>query len=95
MKIDKQEVQKVARLARLALSDQEVALYQGQLSQILEYVDQLRAVDTKGVAPTAQVTGQVNRLGDDKVQNKPQPNLLVDTPATDGNSIKVKGVFDG
>ena len=95
MEIDRQAVEKVARLARLALSDDDIALYQGQLSAILGYIEQLDAVDTKDVPPTAQVTGLVNALADDEVRNDRQKKLPIDTPASDGTSIKVKGVFGG
>ncbi|HEY8108513.1 MAG TPA: Asp-tRNA(Asn)/Glu-tRNA(Gln) amidotransferase subunit GatC [Patescibacteria group bacterium] len=95
MEIDRQAVEKVARLARLALSDDDVAANQRQLSKILEYIDQLNEVDTKGVPPTAQVTGTVNALADDEVRNERRDELPIDAPATDGGSIKVKGVFDG
>jgi aspartyl-tRNA(Asn)/glutamyl-tRNA(Gln) amidotransferase subunit C len=95
VEIDRQSVEKAARLARLALSDQDAASYQGQLSSILGYIDQLNEVDTKGVPPTAQVTGLVNALSDDEVRTDRQAKLPVDVPSSDGSSIKVKGVFDG
>ena len=95
MEIDRQAVEKVARLARLALSDEDAAAYQGQLSSILGYIQQLNEVDTKGVPPTAQVTGVVNALADDEVRNGRCAELPVDVPVRDGTSIKVKGVFDG
>ena len=45
------DVQKVARLAKLELSADEASCFEGQLSGILGYIDQLKAVGTKGVAP--------------------------------------------
>lgn len=95
MKIDRQAVEKVARLARLALSDEDVVAYQAQLSSILGYIEQLDEVDTADVPPTAQVTGLVNVLADDEIKNKRRDKLPVDVPASDGTSIKVKGVFGG
>ncbi|MDP4000010.1 MAG: Asp-tRNA(Asn)/Glu-tRNA(Gln) amidotransferase subunit GatC [bacterium] len=95
MKIDRQAVEKVARLARLALSDDDIAVYQGQLSSILGYIEQLDEVDTADVPPTAQVTGLVNVLADDEIKNERRDKLPVDVPASDGTSIKVKGVFGG
>lgn len=95
MEIDRQAVEKVARLARLALSEDDAAAYQRQLSSILGYIEQLDEVDTEAVPPTAQVTGLANALADDEMKNARQQGLPVDTPASDGTSIKVKGVFDG
>lgn len=94
MKLTKTEVEKIAKLARLKLSDEEISTYQGQLSDILGYIDQLNEVDTKKVVPTAQVTGQTNSLADDEVANEPRTEeLLAGVPSTDGDSIQVKAVF--
>ena len=55
MKISREEVLKIAKLSRLSLSDVEVGSMTGQLDAILEYVDQLKKLDTKDVEPTTQV----------------------------------------
>lgn len=68
------EVEHIARLARLNLSEQEIALFCEQLSQILSYMDQLRQVPTKGVPHTATVIEQANAFRDDI----PAPSLPVD-----------------
>ncbi len=95
MKIDRKEVEKVARLARLALSDAEIAAYQGELSEILTYIGKLREIDTSNVTPTAQVTGLTNALADDVVANEPQAaKLLQGVPARQRDAIKVRAVFD-
>ncbi|HKO30043.1 MAG TPA: Asp-tRNA(Asn)/Glu-tRNA(Gln) amidotransferase subunit GatC [Nitrospiraceae bacterium] len=60
MEITKQEVEKVANLARLQLTDIEKASFAKQLSQIITHVDTLKQYDTTGVEPTATVPGQVN-----------------------------------
>ena len=52
-KLDESAVRHVARLAGLAVTDAEVSLYSGQLSKILNYVEQLNEVDTADVPPTA------------------------------------------
>lgn len=54
------DVLKLARLARLKLSEDEVAKYQTELTEILKYVEQLDAVDVSGLEPTSQVTGLTN-----------------------------------
>lgn len=58
-------VRKVAKLARLALSDEQVRLYQGQLSAVLGYVERLRELKLDGVDPLANVGETVNRFRDD------------------------------
>jgi len=63
-----EEVKKVAQLARLNLSEEELELYRGQLSSILDYVGQLKEVNTDGVEPTSQVTGLANVTREDIVE---------------------------
>ena len=62
MQLSKEEIQHIAKLARLELTDKELEKYGGQLSAVLNYIDQLKEVDVKGVEPTAQVTGLENVL---------------------------------
>ena len=54
------DIRKLARLSRLRLTDEEVARYQNELSEILAYVEQLQDVDVVGLEPTSQVTGLTN-----------------------------------
>ena len=60
MDLTKQEVEKVAKLARLELTESEEAAFAKQLSQILTHVETLQQYDTTGIEPTATVLGQVN-----------------------------------
>ncbi|MGH9303231.1 MAG: Asp-tRNA(Asn)/Glu-tRNA(Gln) amidotransferase subunit GatC [Acidimicrobiales bacterium] len=60
------EVRHVARLARLALDDDELAKLQSELSDLLEHVEAVRALDTKGVPPTAHPFPLTNVLRDDE-----------------------------
>jgi len=53
--LSRQDVQRIAELARLELSSEELDLFTRQLGDILTYVEQIRALDTTGVAPTSQV----------------------------------------
>jgi aspartyl-tRNA(Asn)/glutamyl-tRNA(Gln) amidotransferase subunit C len=53
--LTRQDVQRIADLARLELSAEELDLFTRQLGDILTYVEQIRALDTTGVAPTSQV----------------------------------------
>ena len=68
MQISKEEVEKVAALARLRITDDEKGLFAQQLSTILTYVEQLKAISTEGVDLTATVSAPVNVLRDDDVQ---------------------------
>jgi aspartyl-tRNA(Asn)/glutamyl-tRNA(Gln) amidotransferase subunit C len=86
--IDKNQVKHVARLARLALSDEEIEMFTGQLGSILEYADQLNAMDTRDVEPTAFVSPGHDPLRDDE----PQPSLSHEDLMRNGPSVK-KGYF--
>lgn len=67
MAISEDEVKKVARLARLAVPEERLAAYTQGLSNILNLVDQLSAVDTTGVEPMAHPLDMVQRLREDVV----------------------------
>ena len=63
--IDREQVLHVAKLARLRLSDDEVERMTGELSQILEHVEQMEALDLDGVEPTSHVVALENVLRED------------------------------
>lgn len=63
--ITKEQVEHVAKLARLNLTEEETELYTKQLSKILDYIDQLNQVDTSGVEPMTQPIPTVNVMRDD------------------------------
>jgi aspartyl-tRNA(Asn)/glutamyl-tRNA(Gln) amidotransferase subunit C len=67
MEISKQEVEKVAKLARLEITEAEKTAFAKQLSQILTHVETLKQYDTQGIEPTATVLGQVNVFREDVV----------------------------
>jgi aspartyl-tRNA(Asn)/glutamyl-tRNA(Gln) amidotransferase subunit C len=73
--ITPEDVEHVARLARLALTDVEKARLRDELDAILAYVDALRALDTEGVEPTAHVLPVVNVMREDE----PRPCLPAET----------------
>ena len=66
MKISKEEVEHVAKLARLEFTEAEKEAFSKQLSAILTYVEQLRTLDTEGVEPTATVLEQTNVFREDR-----------------------------
>ena len=64
-KLSRDDVLKLARLARLTLSEDEITEFQKEISEILRYIELLQKVDANGLQPTAQVTGLVNVMRDD------------------------------
>lgn len=96
MKLTDDEIKHVANLARLELSEEEVLKYGSQLSDVLSYIDQLREVDVDGVEPTAQVTGLLNVLREDEVNewsNDEVVNALDEAPLLENGQVKVKRVL--
>lgn len=97
MKLSKEQVEHVARLARLGLTPKEVEKFQTQMSSILDYVEQLNEVDTSGVELTAQVTGLTNVMREDAVAPKaladPEELLKCSPLPKEKRQIKVKSVF--
>jgi len=94
MKLSKQEVEKIAKLSRLELSDKEKEKFANQLSDVLNYVEKLKEVDTENVEITAQVTGLENVYRDDKMEQCDfQKELVKQAAETEGDLIKTKSVF--
>lgn len=94
-KLSREEVEHIAELARLKLTDQEKETYGEQLSSILEYIDKLHKVDTSQVDPKAYVLDVKNVTRDDEIKSVPylREILLDDMPAREGDLLKVPPVF--
>lgn len=75
--ITKEQVKHVARLARLSLTEEEVELYTKQLSNILDYIDQLSEVNTNGIEPMTQPIPMVNVMREDVVKKQFERNELL------------------
>lgn len=91
-KLTREDVFKLASLARLKLSDDEAESFETEINEILQYVEQLQSVDVDGLEPTAQVTGLTNVTRPDEVRSygyKPL-DLLKNVPKTENNQIKVE-----
>jgi aspartyl-tRNA(Asn)/glutamyl-tRNA(Gln) amidotransferase subunit C len=90
--LGKDDVLKLARLARISLTDDEVEEYSNELSAILQYVEQLSAVDVSGLKPTNQVTGLTNIMREDSVRDYGYAphDMLTNVPAVESNELKVK-----
>ncbi|HUY85012.1 MAG TPA: Asp-tRNA(Asn)/Glu-tRNA(Gln) amidotransferase subunit GatC [Candidatus Dormibacteraeota bacterium] len=91
-KLTREDVLKLAHLARLELSESEIEEFRTELSEILQYVEQLQSVDVKGLKPTNQVTGLTNVTREDKVKDYgyAPAELLKNVPTVKDNQIKVK-----
>ena len=88
-------MRKVARLSRLAITDEQARVYQGQLAAVLGYMERLRGADLAGVEPLTHVSGAVNRLDEDA----PGPTLPTETlmrmaPESMPPFVKVPKVID-
>ncbi len=91
-KLNREDVLKLARLARLQLSEDEVEEFSQELTAILQYVEQLQNVDVDGLKPTNQVTGLTNVTRPDEVRDYGYKveKLLENVPAVKDNQIQVK-----
>jgi aspartyl-tRNA(Asn)/glutamyl-tRNA(Gln) amidotransferase subunit C len=95
MKITKQEVEHVARLARLELSEQDKEKLTEQLSNILTYVEQLNELDTTGVAPTSHVLDISNVMrSDTPEEGLTQERALANAPDKAAGHYKVPKIIE-
>ena len=95
MKISKQEVEHVAKLARLELAEEEKEKLIDQLSNILTYVETLNELDTKGVEPTSHVLDIKNVMRDDvSAPSLPQEQALANAPEKAAGHFKVPKIIE-
>ena len=95
MFITNEEIQHIAELSRLELSEEEIKEIGGQLNSILRYVGQLSEVNTKGVEPTAQVGGlsDVWRADDIYKWDESEKEAALSQGDREAGQIKVKRVL--
>lgn len=95
MKLTREEVLHIARLARLGLTDAEVDRLREQLSNILENFEILQQVDTKDVPPTAQSIALQNVMRKDEVTpSLPPEDILANAPRREGDCFRVRAVLE-
>jgi len=93
--ISKEEVERIANLARLELTDEEKKIYAEQLSAVLDYVEKLKKVPTLTIEPLHNITGAANVFREDEITcEKRKDELLKNAPMTEDGYIKVKAVLD-
>lgn len=95
MKIGREEVEHVALLARLYLTEEEKDVFAKQLSQILDHIAHLNRYETAGVEPTTTVTGQVNVFREDVVRSSLLvEQTLANAPEREGDGFCVPKIID-
>ena len=93
--ISREEVQHVARLARLHLTDEEAERMREQLDAILAYIDKLRELDVEGVEPTAHAVPLVNVMRDDALAPcLPQEQALANAPDRADEFFRVPRIIE-
>ena len=96
MPLNISQVEHIAKLARLGLTEEEKKMYTKQLSSILEYMELLNEVDTEKVDPTYQVTGLKNVYRQDKIQDWDEEEMkmaLENFPESEEDLLKVKRIL--
>ncbi len=94
-KITIQDVEHVARLARLELSGAEKERMRRELDGILSYIDKLRALDTTGVEPTSHAVPLTNVMRDDVERpSLPQDEMLANAPDRHGKLFRVPRIIE-
>jgi aspartyl-tRNA(Asn)/glutamyl-tRNA(Gln) amidotransferase subunit C len=95
MKLSREQVEHIAELARLELSDEELALYQEQLSAILDYFERLQELDTEAISPTASVLPLRSVMREDEPQPPaPREDILANAPAAEDGCFEVPAVLE-
>ncbi len=95
MALTLQDVEHVARLARLRLSPAELEKMRDQLSNILDHFQMLQQIDVSAVPPTAQVTDLVNVLREDEIRpSLPREQALANAPEQQDGMFRVRAIFE-
>lgn len=95
MKLSREEVLHIARLARVALTEEEITRMSEQLSDLLEHFEVLQKVDTEGVTPTAQSVTLQSVMREDEVRpSLPPEDVLANAPRREGDCFRVRAVLE-
>ncbi len=88
------DIAKVAKLARLALSEEELAKYGSQLEDILEHAERVGALPTEGVPPTSHPLPMTNAFRDDEIRpSLDREEVLEQAPARQGEYFRVPRIL--
>ncbi len=89
------EIEHVALLARLKLTDREKDIFSKQVSSIIRYIDKLNELDTTGVEPTAHVLSIVNVFREDELKvSLPRDKALQNAPEKNDNFYRVPKIIE-
>ncbi len=95
MPLSREQVKHIATLARVGLSDEDIARFSHQLSEILDYFERLRQVDTEGVPPTAHTLPLHNVMRDDEpAPAYPREEILANAPLREADYFRVRAILD-
>lgn len=95
MRLSREEVMHIARLARIALTEEEVTCFSDQLSNLLDNFQVLQKVNTENVLPTAQPLELRSVMRDDEVlPSMPVEDVLLNAPRREDDYIRVKPVLE-
>lgn len=95
MKITRAEVEHVSKLARLALSNEELDSLTGEMDAILDYVEQLNSLDTEGIVPTAHAVPMENAFRPDECRpGFTTEQALSNAPDATENAFRVRRVIE-
>lgn len=95
MKLSREEVLHIARLARIALTEEEITRLSGQLSNLLEHFEVLQEVNTDNVPPTAQPNDLRSIARDDNViPSLPPDDVLLNAPRQEDGYFRVRAVLE-
>jgi aspartyl-tRNA(Asn)/glutamyl-tRNA(Gln) amidotransferase subunit C len=95
LSIEKHDVEHVARLARLALTDAELETMREQLNEILAYIEKLNELDTSDVEPTSHAVPMVNVMRDDETRPcLPRDEALANAPDRAGDLFRVPRIIE-
>ena len=95
MKLSREEVLHIARLARIALTEEEITRLSEQLSHLLESFEALQQVDTTDVLPTAHSVALQSVVRDDEVApSLPPDDVLANAPRREGDCFRVRAVLE-
>ena len=95
-KLDIKQIEHIAKLSRLELTEKEKELYANQLSSVLDYVEQLSKVNTDNVEPLSNVTGLQDIMREDETISSEisHAEIRQNAPEFDRDSFVVPGVFE-
>jgi aspartyl-tRNA(Asn)/glutamyl-tRNA(Gln) amidotransferase subunit C len=95
MALSREEVLHIAQLARVGLSEEDVAKFREQLSDVLDHFETLKALDTEGVEPTAYPLALESVMRSDEVRpSLPRDDVLANAPQAENGSFRVRAVLE-